>query len=202
VAAVVPNGVDIEEYQPSAGEKSGASFVGATSWFPNLDALEHFANDVLPFLRQEIPDYQVSWVGSATDEQRRRFGALGIHLTGYVEDVKPYMAASSTFIVPLRVGGGTRLKILNAWSMGCAVISSSVGCEGLEARDGENIIIRDDPAEFARSMLDVERDPELRDRLGGVARRTAEAVYSWPVIGRDMVRRYQEAMSAAKTGSK
>ena len=145
-----------------------------------------------------MPEYEVRWIGSATKEQIGRFGALGIELRGYVDDVRPHIAAASAFIVPLRVGGGTRLKILNAWSMGCAVVSTSVGCEGLRARDGANIMIRDDPAAFAKAILDVERDPGLRRRLGTGARKTAEEVYSWSVIGRDMIDLYQGVISAAK----
>ncbi len=102
------------------------------------------------------------------------------------------MANASTFIVPLRAGSGTRLKILNAWSMGCAVVSTSIGCEGLEAVDGENILIRDEPADFARAVIEVEHDPELRTRLGVAARKTAETIYSWTVIGRDLLSLYRD----------
>jgi glycosyltransferase involved in cell wall biosynthesis len=189
--AVIPNGVDIDEFQPIEADQTGSSFVGAMSWFPNLDALEYFADDILPHLRAELPDHPVTWAGSATDEQKARFGARGIHLTGYVDDVRPYMARASTFVVPLRAGGGTRLKILNAWSMGCAVVSTSLGCEGLEAVDGENILIRDDPRAFAKAIIQLERDEELRARLGAAARRTAQAIYSWTVIGRDLVALYE-----------
>ena len=194
-ATVVPNGVDVEEFSPLEGECSGSTFVGATSWFPNLDALAHFADDILPLVRAELPDHRGTWVGSATEEEQARFAAQGIELTGYVDDVRPYMARASTFVVPLRLGGGTRLKILNAWSMECAVVSTSIGCEGLEAVDGENILIRDDPAEFAKAVIKVERDPELRARLGAAARKTAETVYSWSVIGRDLVSLYLDIVA-------
>lgn len=191
-AAVIPNGVDIEEFQPLEAEATGSSFVGATSWFPNLDALEYFAQEILPLVHRELPDHPVHWVGSATDEQKARFRALGVELTGYVDDVRTYMAGATTFVVPLRAGGGTRLKILNAWSMGCAVVSTSIGCEGLDAVDGENILVRDDPASFAQAVIDLERDDDLRARLGRAARKTAEDVYSWSVIGKDLVALYRD----------
>jgi glycosyltransferase involved in cell wall biosynthesis len=85
--------------------------------------------------------------------------------------------------VPLRVGGGTRLKILDAWAMGKAVVSTSIGCEGLAAEDGRNILVRDDPESFARAVCDVLRDPALRRQLGAEGRRTVEQRYSWEQIG-------------------
>ena len=92
--------------------------------------------------------------------------------------------------MPLRVGGGTRLKILDAWAMGKAVVSTTVGCEGLDARDGENILVRDDPGAFAEAVERVLTDVALRERLGVAARRTAEKTYSWRVIGLAMQRAY------------
>jgi glycosyltransferase involved in cell wall biosynthesis len=195
--SVIPNGVDVDEFRPANTDGAGSVFVGATSWFPNLDALGHFAEDILPLVRRELPGHRVAWVGSADNAQRAHFEALGVHLTGYVDDVRPYMARAASFIVPLRVGGGTRLKILNAWSMGCAVVSTSIGCEGLEAIDGKNILIRDDPASFAKAVVEVELDPQLRARLGAEARRTAESVYSWAVIGRSLASLYRDVSAGA-----
>jgi glycosyltransferase involved in cell wall biosynthesis len=94
-------------------------------------------------------------------------------------------------IVPLRAGGGTRLKILNSWAMGKAIVSTSVGCEGLDARDGENMLIRDDPREFAEAILTLRGDESLRLKLEQGARKTAEELYSWDVIGPAMVASYR-----------
>src|SRR5438270_13359550 len=110
--------------------------------------------------------------------------------TGYVADCRPYVRDAACFVVPLRVGGGTRLKILDAWAMGKAVVSTSVGCEGLAAEDGRNILIRDDPAEFARAVCAVLRDQSLRARLGAAARATGEQHYSWERIGGPMLQLY------------
>jgi glycosyltransferase involved in cell wall biosynthesis len=100
------------------------------------------------------------------------------------------MRAAACHIVPLRAGSGTRLKILNSWAMGKPVVSTSIGCEGLAAVDGENILIRDDPREFASAILRVLDDPGLAQRLGERGRVTAERLYSWDVIGRDMIDTY------------
>jgi glycosyltransferase involved in cell wall biosynthesis len=103
------------------------------------------------------------------------------------------MRAAACHIAPLRAGGGTRLKILNAWAMGKAVVSTSVGCEGLEAVDGHNILIRDDPREFAQAIQNVLSDPDLRGHLGRRARATAERIYSWDVVGEGMKAAYVRA---------
>src|SRR2546426_7043493 len=154
--AVVPNGVDIEEFQPDRTRGNGVAFVGGTNWFPNRDALDFFCDEILPQVRAARTGVHVRWIGSASTEQRRYyFERYGVEVTGYVADVRPYMREAACHIVPLRAGGGTRLKILNSWAMGKAVVSTSVGCEGLAAEAGENILIRDDPTDFANAILAV-----------------------------------------------
>lgn len=190
---VVPNGVDTGSFRPApALAKPGTVvFVGGYNWFPNRDALAHFCDDVLPRLREGGCRPRVRWVGQAPEEVRAEFrDRHGVELTGYVDDTRPLVHEAACYVVPLRVGGGTRLKILDAWAMGMAVVSTSVGCEGLDARDGENILVRDDPAGFAAATRRVLEDDALRARLGEGARRTAEEVYDWEVIGRSMAREY------------
>ncbi len=187
--ASVPNGVDIDTFRPASPSvrESGIVSTGGLNWFPNADALRHFCADILPRIRAGLPATEVHWVGRADDVTRHRLRAESdVRLTGYVDDVRPYMRDAACFVVPLRVGGGTRLKILDAWAMGKAVVSTSVGCEGLDARDGDNILVRDDPAAFADAVLSVLRDADLRRRLGASARRTVERTYSWDVIGEDL----------------
>src|SRR5690606_31191569 len=106
---------------------------GGLNWFPNADGLKHFCAHILPRIRAARPaeETTVRWVGRADDVTRRRLKAESdVDLTGYVDDVRPYLRDAACFVVPLRVGGGTRLKILDAWAMGKAVVSTSVGCEG------------------------------------------------------------------------
>lgn len=197
-ASVVPNGVDCEEFAPAGDAENGIVYVGGTTWFPNLDALQFFCDDILPHLRGEEAALPVRWVGSATAEEQQRYrDRFGVELTGYVDDTRPYMRDAMCHVVPLRAGGGTRLKILNSWAMGKPVVSTRVGCEGLEAVDGENILIRDEAGEFADAIRLLARDPALRRRLGENARRTAERLYSWDVVGRGMVRTYRELLAPA-----
>ena len=201
--AVVANGVDTDEFRPDAtGGGGGVAFIGGTSWAPNLDALNYFCEQILPHLPPATrKSHPVRWIGNATREQQQRYAdRYGVDLTGYMRDVRPAMGAADCHIVPLRAGGGTRLKILNSWAMGKPVVSTSIGCEGLAAVDGENILIRDDPKQFARAVVDVLQDPALRSRLAAHGRRTAEERYSWDIIGRAMNHTYFSMTSADNAG--
>ena len=193
---VIPNGVDVEAFVPSVGgAKDGIVFVGGMSWFPNADALEFFDEEILPLVRARDEHVKVAWVGRAKPDVIARYATRGVELTGHVDDIRPYVGGAACYVVPLRIGGGTRLKILDAWAMGKAVVSTSVGCEGLDAVDGQNILIRDDPAAFAAAVTMVLRDSGLRASLERNARATAEQKYSWNVIGETMRRVYGDVLA-------
>jgi len=195
---VVPNGVDVEAFRPSAGREEGIVFVGGLNWFPNRDALQYFCDAILPTVRAAGEPTPVRWLGGGgSDEVRRHYrDRYAVELTGYVPDVRPYVREAACYVVPLRVGGGTRLKILDAWAMGKAVVSTSVGCEGLAAEDGRNILIRDDPEGFAHAVRAVLQDRGLRRRLGIEGRRTVERHYSWEGIGEAMLPLYRSLHEA------
>jgi glycosyltransferase involved in cell wall biosynthesis len=197
---VVPNGVDIDEFQPHDEPGDGLAFVGGTTPFPNLDALSYFCEEILPHIARRGRTLRATWIGRAAARQQQEYRErYGVALTGYVDDVRPFMRAAACHIVPIRVGGGTRLKILNAWAMGKPVVTTSVGCEGLEAIDGENLLIRDDPAEFAEAVLSVLDDEGLRRRLGTAGRATVEQRYSWDVIGANLIETYQALAGVQRT---
>lgn len=199
---VVANGVDVDEFTPEDPENqdavvAGLAYVGGTSPAPNRDALQFFCDRILPHLGRADHRMPVRWIGRASpDEQRHYRERHGVELTGYVDDTRPFMRAAACHIAPLRAGGGTRVKILNAWAMGKAVVSTSVGCEGLEAIDGHNILIRDDPRAFARAIQEVLADADLRGHLGRRGRATAERLYSWDVVGEGMKAAYLRACDA------
>lgn len=194
---VVPNGVDIDFFQPRDVAESGIVFVGGTSWYPNRDALSYYRSTILPEIRTRKPDVSTMWVGRASEDEIEEYsaGGDGLQLTGYVDDVRPFIASAGCYVVPLRIGGGTRIKILDAWAMGKAVVSTSIGCEGLDARHEENILIADTPAQFADCVERVLDHSELRSRLGREARRTVEATYSWDAIGDDMNETYLDLLA-------
>jgi glycosyltransferase involved in cell wall biosynthesis len=190
--AVVPNGVDTEYFQPRHGSEEGVVCVGGVNGFANRDALDELCQNILPVLRDFGLSIPVRWVGRASESDRAAYRErYGVELTGYVDDVRPFVERAACYAVPLRVGGGTRVKILDAWAMGKAVVSTSIGCEGLEAIDGQNILIRDTPREFAQAVRAVIEDAALRQRLGAAARCTAERLYGWDVIGEPLLSTYR-----------
>jgi polysaccharide biosynthesis protein PslH len=190
---VVPNGVDTAFFQPGEGSGDSIVCVGSLGWFPNRDALEFLADRILPELRALGVTQRPVWVGQATaDAQARYREEHGVEVTGHVPDIRPYVRDAACYVVPIRSGGGTRIKILDAWAMGKAVVSTTVGCEGLDTVDGENILIRDEPAEFARAVRDVVSDRGLRERLERNGRETVERSYSWDSIGTTMIEHYMQ----------
>lgn len=191
----VPLAVDTRHFTPAAGTGHGLAYVGGTVGPASRDALEHFDTEILPKLRR-VSGVQalepISWVGMAREGDRDRYRAHGIDIMGHVEDIRPVVRPAACFIVPRRLAsGGTR--ILQAWAMGKAVVSTSVGCDGLETVDGRNILIRDDADSFARAVLDVLQDGDLRRRLGEEGRKTVETTYSWDERGQELTDLYQGA---------
>jgi polysaccharide biosynthesis protein PslH len=197
--AVIPNGVDTEFFGPGSPTDvvpGRVAFLGPTYMFPNRDAVDFFLTKAWPFVRQRCPDSTFHLIGKNSAEEKARFEShRGVTCNGQVPDIRPHFSQAAVSIVPIRVGGGTRLKILDAWAMGKAVVSTSVGCEGLKTVDGRNILVRDDPTEFAAAVVQVLVDPSLRERLGHEARKTAEEHYSWHGVGQKLVNLYKGLLS-------
>jgi len=134
-------------------------------------------------------------IGRNAPVDRKRYDAEpGVAALDYLPDLRPALSEARCCVVPMRIGGGTRVKILDAWALGKAVVSTSIGCEGLDAVDGENILVRDTPAAFADAVLHVLHDAELRARLEHNARRTAVEGYSWNVVGQRLRMAYGELL--------
>jgi glycosyltransferase involved in cell wall biosynthesis len=185
MTAVVPNGVDTSYYVPQVTGQAERSllFTGTMGWRANIDAVKFFVNDVFPIVQQYDPSTIFRIVGrDPTQDVRELAQSPTIDVTGFVEDVRPYMAESAVYVVPLRAGAGTRLKILEGLAMGKAVVSTSLGAEGLEVTDGENVLIADEPSEFATKVIRLLRDQGLREKLGRNGRRLVESRYDWSVI--------------------
>jgi glycosyltransferase involved in cell wall biosynthesis len=197
--AVVPNGTDTEYFEPNRTMPvpGRVAFVGPTHSFPNWDAVELLLRDIWPHVRSAHRSASLQLMGRNPPADKIRYNAEpGVTALGEVPDIRPAVAEAVCCVVPIRVGGGTRLKILDAWAMGKAVVSTSIGCEGLDAVDGENILIRDTPDAFAAGVLQVLSDDGLRNRLERNARRTAVATYSWSVVGQAIRSAYQQLVDS------
>ncbi len=192
---VAPNGVDTQSYQPLpvvAGSNE-LLFVGNMDYRPNIDAVTWFVREILPLIRGEIPQVALNIVGINPSEEVQRLEGDGVHVTGAVADLLPYYRQSSVCVVPLRAGGGTRLKILEAMALRRAVVSTTLGCEGLDVRDGEHLSIADDPRQFAEKTLCLLREPGLQQRFSAAARQRVVDCYDWDDVARRVVATYQEA---------
>lgn len=182
--ATIPNGVDTEYFAPTQEGDNGAVslvFVGGLNWYPNRDALQWFDESIFPLVLAELPEITLHIIGQSIDISWRHRESIVSH--GSVPDIRPFMTRSSIFIVPLRIGGGTRLKILNAMAMELAVVSTVVGAEGLQITDKEDIWLTDQELDFARAVVRLARDADKRLSMGEAARRTILDNYTWSRIG-------------------
>ena len=183
--SVIPTGVDVEYFSPSGDVPPPDSlvFTGAMDWIPNQEGMLYFMKQILPLVRNEIPGTTLSIVGRSPSEKLRVTAReVGVEVTGRVDDIRPYVRKAAVYVVPLRVGSGTRLKIFEAMAMGKAVVSTTLGAEGLPITNGENIVLADTPEEFARRVSQLLRDPAERARLGAAARQLVERHYSWATV--------------------
>jgi len=198
---VIPAGVDLEEFQPAPHleEANTVVFVGSMDWLPNVDAVLWFAKEVLPRLQQEFPTLQFYVVGRhPTVEIKRLMEAGAIHVTGYVDDVRTYLARAAVCVIPLRVGGGMRVKLLQAMAMAKPVVSTSIGAEGIAVEHGRHILLADSASDFADGVAGLLRDRGLQERLGQNARRLVAERYSWEAATDLLEQAYMDVVSAAR----
>jgi sugar transferase (PEP-CTERM/EpsH1 system associated) len=194
--STIPTGVDTDYFSPNGAVESPNHLVfsGSMDWRPNEDAVLNFIETILPRIRAEVPHVTLTVVGrNPTPRLQKRASEAGACVTGTVEDVRPYIAEAAVVVVPLRVGGGTRLKIFEALAMGKAVVSTTIGAEGLPLIPGEHFILADDPAEWGHAVVSLLRDPERRQSLGAAGRRLIER-YSWERVAREFEATCDEAV--------
>jgi len=184
---VIPNGVDSTFYRPGADFRreitlpaNSLVFTGKMDFRPNVDGVLWFVNEVLPLIRSQEPDVRFYIVGQKPHPRVVALGEKpGVVVTGYVDDVRPYIAQASVYVVPLRMGGGTRLKIMEAMAMAAAVVSTSLGCEGFPLIADKHLKVADGEAQFAAAVLALLRDRPQALRLGAQARHFVEQHYDW-----------------------
>ena len=194
----IPTGVDTTYFAPNGTPEAAKTLVfsGSMDWYPNEDAILYFMAEILPRIRREMPGVTLTIVGRNPRSDLRAAAAhAGVRVTGTVADVRPYLAEGEVYVVPLRVGGGTRLKIFEALAMEKAVVSTSVGAEGLPLVSGEHFLAADDPEAFARTVIRLLCNPAQRRALGMAGRRLVEERFSWPRVASDFEAKCQEAMA-------
>ncbi len=195
---VVPNGVDLDYFQPrpeaAPRDPSMVLFFGAIDYYPNTEALLYYFRDILPRLKAARRDVQTWVVGRRPPDVILARRGPGIEITGEVEDLRPYLERASVVIAPLRIGGGTRLKILEAMAMGKAVVSTSLGAEGLDVVPGRDILIADEPGDFAVRVGRLMDDPARIERLGDAARKLVVQRYGWQASVRRLTAFYEELL--------
>ncbi len=197
VCRVISNGTDVEYFQPQPGLEVAPSlvFTGSMSWYPNAQGMLHFAKSIWPQIKKEMPETTMHLIGSNPPPEIIRVGERDPHfkVLGFVDDVRPIIAQASVYVVPISVGGGTRVKILDAMAMGKAIVSLPVGAEGLEVTDGKEIVIARESSDFAEAVVSLLRDEARRRSLGSCARETVVAKYSWTGIVPLLEEFYHEA---------
>jgi len=185
---VVPNGVDGATYDPRRVEPldlgpAAIVFTGKMDFRPNVDGVLWFSRQVLPRVRAQVPQAHFYIVGQ---RPHRRLEPLlddpAVTITGFVPHIQPYIAGAAVYVVPLRIGGGTRLKLLEAMALERAIVSTSLGCEGFPLTPGKHLLVANEPAAFARAVVTLLRDPSHRATLGRAARAFAVKGYDWSAI--------------------
>jgi glycosyltransferase involved in cell wall biosynthesis len=195
---VVPTGVDCAEFSvapPASIKPPRIVFIGSMDWEPNIDAVIFFARDIWPSVQARFPDAVFEIVGRNPDPKVRGLASPSIKVSGTVPSIVPHVKDATVVVVPLRIGGGTRLKIFEAMAMGKAVVSTSIGAEGLDVTSGRNLVLADDARTFADAVLLVLCDPALRRRYEEAAAQQASK-YDWPQIAQRFLAVLQQAASA------
>jgi len=179
---LTPNGVDVDFFQPNPlvdRDSSTAVYMGDYKYFPNTDAVLYFAAEILPLVRVKKPDFRLVLLGKDPSSEILALKSEHVIVTGLVDDTRPYLQSSALFICPLRSGSGTRFKLMEALACGCPVVSTTLGCEGLGAVDGEHMLIRDDPQAFADTIVYLLDHPAKGAAIGLAGRKWVAEKHAW-----------------------
>jgi len=195
--SVVPNGVDCSYFTPQKGFVKPFSlvFTGSLDWLPNEDALMYFFSDIYPLLKKKVPHVNITIVGRNPSSKLKKIASKdsSIALRGRVDDVRSYIAQNQIVIVPLRIGGGTRLKILEAMAMGKPVVSTTIGAEGLGVANDENILLADNPENFTKRIVYLFENIKKMESLAIAGRKLVEEKYDWGKVAQDLDKAWGEA---------
>lgn len=194
----VPTGVDTDFFRPRADARQkphNLVFTGSMDWLPNEDAIQFFTKEILPLIKKRVPDATLTIVGRNPYQSLIELGKrdASVIVTGRVEDVRPYMEEAGAYIVPIRIGGGTRLKIYEAMAMEKPIISTTIGAEGLPVRDGEDLMLADTPEAFAGAAIRLLTDEPFARELGRRAAETVRERFGWNLVAAQFAETCQQA---------
>jgi glycosyltransferase involved in cell wall biosynthesis len=197
---VIPNAADIDFYHPQPADphpdRHTVVFFGLLSYAPNTDGVSHFLQRIWPRIAQIMPDARCKIIGGNPPASLHALAGPRVELTGFVPDLRPHLAGAAAVVVPLRLGGGTRLKLVEAMAMGKAIVSTSLGAEGIEAIPGRDLLIENDPIAFADAVIRLLTDRNLAARLGQSARELAVARYAWSGAARKLEEFHAQILAA------
>jgi sugar transferase (PEP-CTERM/EpsH1 system associated) len=200
---VIANGVDVDYFKPDESNINAKNLIMASgmNWFPNRDAVLYMADQIWPLLTEQYTDITWTVVGASPPQQIIELEQQDkrVNVTGFVDDVRPYLDKAEVYLCPMRDGGGTRLKILDALSMGKAIVSTTMGVEGIDVIAEKHVLLADTPEEFVTQIGRVINDVDLRKRLAKEAREFVTQHYSWPVIGEKLGRIYHTITGRPET---
>lgn len=197
--SVVPTGVDLSTYRYDLDARPVGPlvvFTGSMDWRPNIDGVEFFCQEVWPLVLANVPEARFRVVGRDPHPRVKKLASASVEITGTVPSVVDHLREAAVFVVPLRIGGGTRIKIYEGMAMGKATVSTTVGAEGLDVQHGRDILLENDPSDFAHAIVTLLRDHEMRRRYEAAAAATARK-YDWSVITRRFVDVLHRTIDAA-----
>lgn len=196
---VIPNAANVEYYQPRPADPTPDGrtvvFFGLLSYMPNVDGVGYFVQEIWPHIAAAHPQARCKIIGGSPPPPLLGLAGPRIEFTGFVPDLRPHLAEAAVVVVPLRLGGGTRLKIVEAMAMGKAVVSTSIGAEGIEAVPGRDLLIEDQPQAFAGAVNRLLAAPDLASRIGQSARQLAEQKYAWSAAAQAVEKFYRQVLA-------
>jgi glycosyltransferase involved in cell wall biosynthesis len=198
--AVIPNAADVDFYQPRSSDPSSDGrtvvFFGLLSTLQNIEGVRFFVQEIWPLVAARRSDARVKIIGARPPQAVRELAGPRVEITGFVDDLRPHLASAAVLVVPLRLGGGTRLKIVEGMAMGRPIVSTTLGAEGIEAVNERDILIADEPSSFAAAVVRLLDDPALAARIGSSARRLAVERYSWAAAARKLEQFFADVIAA------
>lgn len=193
-AVDIPNGVDIDYFYPQSEneEPKQLIFAGSMSWYPNKDAMFYFSRKIWPLLKIKDKGFVMNVVGSSPPDELINLSNndKNFKVHGFVDDVRDYISRASIYVCPISDGGGTKLKILDAFAMGIATVAHPMACEGIDVIDGVNVVFAETPEEFVEKIIELDKDDKLRQSISKNARKTVVDKYAYLAIGQSLSEKY------------